>query len=90
MSACILFDTKDLQGMNIVEFLSCIKHDYTSAEARLSQANVLRKRAWYYRKQGNYTTAENMARQEMCDRAELLSQEHPDTLTNINNLTSIF
>ena len=67
-----------------------LNHQYTLAEARRSRIEVLQNRAWYYIEQRNYGAVESMAKQGMCDAAELLGQEHPSTLISMSNLAWMY
>ena len=69
---------------------SLLIHNHSADRARLSRAKIQRNRAWYYAEQGNYSFAEQIAKQSLLDTNELLGDEHPDTLTSMANLASTY
>ncbi|KAF6820422.1 Kinesin light chain 5 [Colletotrichum sojae] len=53
---------------------------------RLEWGKLLTNVSWYLVMLGNYSKAEVIVQQAVSTRAEILGQEHPSTLTSMNNL----
>ncbi|KAF6804329.1 Kinesin light chain 5, partial [Colletotrichum plurivorum] len=53
---------------------------------RLNWSYLLTNMSWYLLMLGNYSKAEVIVQQAVSTRAEILGQEHPSTLTSMNNL----
>lgn len=70
--------------------LSLLEYGFSSGTSRVSRAQVQRNRAWYYVEQGEYRLAEQFAKQSVDDASCFLGDEHPDTLTSMNNLAHTY
>ncbi|KAF6782114.1 PFS and TPR domain-containing protein [Colletotrichum sojae] len=57
---------------------------------RLEWGQLLTNVSWYLVMLGNYSKAEMIVQQAMSTRADILGQEHPHTLTSMDNLASTF
>ncbi|KAF6785731.1 Kinesin light chain 5, partial [Colletotrichum musicola] len=57
---------------------------------RLEWGKLLTNVSWYLVMLGNYSKAEVIVQQAVSTRAEILGQEHPDTLTSMGNLASTY
>ncbi|KAF6784617.1 Kinesin light chain 5 [Colletotrichum sojae] len=57
---------------------------------QLEWSKLLTNVSWYLVMLGNYSKAEVIVQQAVSTRAEILGQEHPDTLTSMANLASTF